>query len=674
MFVLLPGRLYNIRQPSQYFLYFSIMQRITSILFGFLSCLTVANAQLNRDSLQQKLRSAKEDTNKVYLLINMGETYLHSEPQVASSYYRQAGELSAKLGYKFGQYRSLQYTSGSFIVTGNYDSALYYNQQALEVAKAMKDSLSIGISLFNIGIAYREKSEFEHAINYCLQGLKIIEPRNSPAYEVQIMDALQLLYYNRSEYDKALMYGRKALALSRKMPDKVQLIKSLANLSMSLMEINKMDSAYTLLKEAESIAKPLHEPWIDAGIATNLAGCAIQKHNYDEARSYAKRNLEISRQIDDPSGISMGLRTLSICDLQQGNFDNARILADSAIAISRKYGHTRDEVNLLRLLSVIGYARHDLEKALNYDTESNKKLDAMIKDLMSQQSAELEKKYETEKKEAAIKTLEAEKKVQQLSIRQKNTINYILIGCAAVLAVLAALIYLTQKQKQKLQQQRISELETEKQLAATEAVLKGEEQERSRLAKDLHDGLGGILSGIKYSFNTMKSNLHLTPENQYAFERGVEMLDISIKEMRRVAHNMMPEALLKFGLDTALKDFCNDINQSGALRIVYQSIGMEADISKPAAIPVYRIVQELVNNIIKHAEASSAIVQLSRTDNNINITVEDDGNGFDSSALQQTSGIGWSNIRSRVEYLKGNLNIQSAPGKGTSVHVEFPAS
>lgn len=617
---------------------------------------------------------AKEDTNKVYVLINIGETYLHSEPAVATSYYRQAGELSSKLAYKFGQYRSLQYTSGSFIVTGNYDSALYYNQLALQVARDMKDSLSIGISLFNIGIAYREKSEFEKAITYCLQGLAIIEPRNSPQYEVQIMDALGQLYYNRAEYDKALMYGRRALALSRKMPDKIQVIKCLANLSMPLMEVNKMDSAYALLKEAEAIAIPLHEPWLDAGIATNLAGCAIQKHSYNEARAYAKKNLEISRKIDDPSGVAMGLRTLSICDLQQGNFDNAKMLADSAIAISRKYGHIKDEVNELRLLSVIGYARHDLENALNYDTEGNKMLDKMVKDLMSQQSAELEKKYETEKKETAIKALEAEKKVQQLSIRQKNIINYILIGCAVVLALLAALIYRTQKQKQKLQQQRISELETEKQLAATEAVLKGEEQERSRLAKDLHDGLGGILSGIKYSFNTMKGNLHLTPENQYAFERGVEMLDISIKEMRRVAHNMMPEALLKFGLDTALKDFCNDINQSGALKVAYQSIGMGEEISKTMAIPVYRIVQELVNNIIKHAGASSAIVQLSRGNNIISITVEDDGKGFDASSLQQTSGIGWSNIKSRVEYLKGQLSIRSAPGEGTSVHVEFPVN
>ena len=168
-----------------------------------------------------------------------------------------------------------------------------------------------------------------------------------------------------------------------------------------------------------------------------------------------------------------------------------------------------------------------------------------------------------------------------------------------ILLIVSLLSWRNYKQKQKLQQQRISELETEKKLLATEAVLKGEEQERSRLAKDLHDGLGGLLSGIKYSFQNMKDNLVMTTENYQAFERGMDMLDTSIKELRRVAHNMMPEALVKFGLDTALKDFCNDINQIGVLQVTYQSIGLEnLSIDHTTSITIYRIVQELINNSI----------------------------------------------------------------------------
>ena len=281
-------------------------------------------------------------------------------------------------------------------------------------------------------------------------------------------------------------------------------------------------------------------------------------------------------------------------------------------------------------------------------------------------------KYETEKKEIQIERLKADKELQQLSIRQKNTLNYILIGSAFTLLIISLLTFRNYKQKQKIQEQRISELEKEKQLTATEAVLKGEEQERTRLAKDLHDGLGGMLSGIKYSLNTMKGNLIMTPDNSQAFERSMDMLDSSIKEMRRVAHNMMPEALVKFGLDTALKDLCNDVNQSGALQVNYLSIGMEnAAIEQTTAITIYRIVQELINNTMKHAAAKTAILQVAKSDSHLSVTVEDDGKGFDKTVLNQAKGIGWSNIQNRVEFLKGTLDVQSEKEKGTSVHIEL---
>jgi len=170
----------------------------------------------------------------------------------------------------------------------------------------------------------------------------------------------------------------------------------------------------------------------------------------------------------------------------------------------------------------------------------------------------------------------------------------------------------------------------------------------------------------------MKGNLIMTPDNAQAFERSMDMLDSSIKEMRRVAHNMMPEALVKFGLDTALKDFCNDINQSGALKINYQSIGLEGvELDQIVSITIYRIIQELINNSIKHAAATSAIVQLTKNDDQLSVTVEDNGKGFDTAILTAAKGIGWSNVQNRVEFLKGKLDVNSSPGNGTSILIEF---
>ena len=275
--------------------------------------------------------------------------------------------------------------------------------------------------------------------------------------------------------------------------------------------------------------------------------------------------------------------------------------------------------------------------------------------------------YETEKKEAQIH-------LQQAELKQKSIFNYILIGGSIALLLILLLGYRNYRNRQKLQQSKIDELEKERKLTATEAVLKGEEQERTRLAKDLHDGLGGMLSGIKYSLGNMKENLIMTPDNAQAFERSIDMLDSSIREMRRVAHNMMPEILIKYGLDTALKEFCSEIDRSGVIHANYQSVNMkENELGQTTAVNVYRIVQELVNNAIKHAAAKNVLVQahVFTQEKLLAITVEDDGKGFDTAALGQQEGMGWKNIQNRVEFLTGRLDVQTAPGKGTSVMIEI---
>jgi signal transduction histidine kinase len=183
-----------------------------------------------------------------------------------------------------------------------------------------------------------------------------------------------------------------------------------------------------------------------------------------------------------------------------------------------------------------------------------------------------------------------------------------------------------------------------------------------------------MLSGIKFSLSNMKENLIMTPDNARAFERSLDMLDSSIKEMRRVAHNMMPEILVKYGLNVALREFCNEIDRSGAIHVRYQELDMDkTKIEDTTAVSIYRIVQELVNNSIKHAAAENVLVQAHASEQGkmLTITVEDDGKGFDTNILKNVSGIGWSNIQNRVDFLRGKIDINSAQGKGTSVLVEI---
>ena len=170
----------------------------------------------------------------------------------------------------------------------------------------------------------------------------------------------------------------------------------------------------------------------------------------------------------------------------------------------------------------------------------------------------------------------------------------------------------------------------------------------------------------------MKENLILTPDAAQAFSRSMDMLDNSIKEMRRVAHNMMPESLMRYGLDKTLQDYTAEINKSGIVTVAYQSMGMEnIQVNNTTAITIYRIVQELLNNVTKHAAAKQVLIQLLAQGNKLVVNVEDDGKGFDTAIIESAGGIGWKNIISRVEFLKGTLDLQSSNESGTAVNMEF---
>lgn len=652
---------------------FYSMRNCFLILLVFLSINKLSAQIENRDSLLKLLPSVKEDTAAVWLYLHIGETYEASEPEIAKQYFKKAQLLSEKIDYYTGLDKSFRYFSGVFLIQSKYDSALLFSEKALHLARGKKDSLRIGIALFNTGIVYRFMSDYETAIVYSLEGAKILEKINQKSISSQVNNGLQNLYMSLGQYDNAIKFGELAVQQSRELNNDNFLAVALNNVALSYMERDSLLwKAKAALLEANKIAKKTGNLSIAGAALNNLADIAIRENNYELLKKYSEEALLLHKQIGSAEGEAISLRAHALYYLYKRDFNKAKEYAENSFKINKKNDYKLEMARSLKVLSNIAFAMGDIETGNRYFNQSEKIFETVLNESVSQKETELKIRYENEKKEDRIKQLEVDKKLQQLTIRQKNILNNSLIGGAATLLIILLLSYRNYKHRQKLQQQRIGELETQQQLTATEAVLKGEEQERTRIAKDLHDGLGGMLSGIKYSFNNMKGNLIMTPDNAQAFERSMDMLDSSIKEMRRVAHNMMPEALVKFGLDTALKDFCNDINKSGALWVSYQSIGLEnATIEQTTDITIYRIVQELINNVMKHAAAKTAIVQVTKSDHQLTVTVEDDGRGFDTAIIKGSTGIGWTNIQNRVDFLKGKLDVNSEPGKGTSVLIEI---
>ncbi|MBK9791741.1 MAG: sensor histidine kinase [Sphingobacteriales bacterium] len=198
------------------------------------------------------------------------------------------------------------------------------------------------------------------------------------------------------------------------------------------------------------------------------------------------------------------------------------------------------------------------------------------------------------------------------------------------------------------------------------------EDERSRVAKDLHDGLGGLLSGVKLSLNSITGNVVVSEQHATVFKRVLNQLDNAISEMRRVAHSMMPESLLRFGLAQAIEDFCYDINESKTVQLNFYHHGLEQRLDSSIEITLYRVIQELVNNAIKHAAATEIMIHLVRNENQLTLTVEDNGVGFNINNIQKIKGVGLSNIQSRIDFLKGYVEIDSKKNVGSSFYITIP--
>ncbi|WP_276483155.1 tetratricopeptide repeat-containing sensor histidine kinase [Paraflavitalea pollutisoli] len=639
---------------------------IGGLLFGALS--PVRAQQALADSVKKLLdQPAPDSVHALHLVYHA----MYMEPvdmEQAHVLYQQAVEFSVRKHIPYYAGMALRFEATPYHIAGNRAMEINNLQRAiayLSTVNTTKAKKELGNAYTEVGSWYRYNSQYDSAIHWFIKGLGVLE---------SVGANLTTQYYNMAALYQQLKlpqlqkeYALKSLAAARKSGTPRNIYAGNLVLVHYYNEVGPFDSAKVYLDSAFKYFDPQYE-FRFACQYHLLAGITFQnlKMNdsaivhYNQTYDYAKANHATWNMVEPK---------IQIGHIYYGDkqYAQAEVVTKEALALAEKDSIPNFMQECHGLLTKIYEETGRFKEANEHIWKYVELKDSIEAGERKTFALDLEKKYETQKKDNELLR-------QQATIRQKDTINYILIGSAIALILILVLSYRNYRNKRKLQLQRINELETEKQLTATEAVLKGEEQERTRLAKDLHDGLGGMLSGIKHSFTTMQGNLIMTPENQAAFERSMDMLDSSIREMRRVAHNMMPEVLVKYGLDTALRDYCIDINKSGALRVDYQSIGLEqAAIEQSKAIAVYRIAQELINNTIKHAQATHAIVQLSLSNGQLSLTVEDDGKGFEEALTHQSGGIGWYNIRNRVEFLKGKLDINSAPGKGSSILVEVEA-
>ncbi len=609
--------------------YFYFLLLFSIVFFHAAFCQTIQNL----DSLDTILKKEKIDDISIHRLIDKMET-LESDDFAAKEkiyqfikerssnkdYVLQAKQLQARNYYSIGNYTDAIALFNEIMATGDDDD--YYETKCK--------------ALLGLGLSYYQIEQFPKSEELIYKSLNLANKHN---YKTGIgsakMQVASVLADNDNQTGKdtfriIITMVTESLNLWEKLKDTVRILAAYDRIAQHYADYNLFDSALLFVDKTKALVLDTAK---DYGFHYFITGKII----YQKAKN----------ENNNKAGLELALSFF-----------------DKSLMYNIKYKNRKQEAwcydwksNCYRKLENFKEAHSNLFKySIKYSDIINEENFRKITSL--ERSGELQKK---------------EKEIDKSKAR-----NRLLISSSLGLLALLALGYRNFKNKQKvsaqqheLQKQKIAELEKDKQLLAIDAMLKGQEEERSRIAKDLHDGLGGMLSGTKLSFINMKENLVLTPENATLFDKSLSMLDNTIADLRKVAHNLMPEALVKFGLDEAVKDFCNSVQTSSTLKVVYQKIGQNRKLTNTAEVFTYRIIQELINNAVKHANATQILVQLNTGMDKLLITVEDDGKGFDINKIANSKGAGMDNIKYRVQYFNGKLDIVTAPGNGTSINIEL---
>jgi len=305
------------------------------------------------------------------------------------------------------------------------------------------------------------------------------------------------------------------------------------------------------------------------------------------------------------------------------------------------------------------------KEALDYFTWHTQLKDSIFNAQKTRQIEEISTIYETNKREQQIQE-------QKDTIQKRNRLLWISLGLFALALLITYLLYNRYRWKQQVLLQ--AEIMKQQEMAAR-SVLEAEEKERSRIAKDLHDGVGQMMSAARMNLSSFSNSMQLGNEEQHtSLSNIIKLVDDSCREVRAVSHSMMPSALIHKGLTEALEELVQRIDPA-VLKVQLHHEGFAERFDEQTEMILYRVIQECINNTLKHAAAGSADISLIYDTDGISVTIEDDGKGFDSHHLNNggEEGIGLQNIRSRIQFLKGTVDFNSAPGKGTLVAIHIPS-
>ncbi len=610
------------------------------------------------------------DTSQVWSLLLLGDAQLAKDNlDSAGVYYQQAGSLAKEIDFKKGYAKFVQYYIKVLNRQGKYEEALPLVLESLEISKSLgKAEQSIAYN--NVGNVYRYLGNMEAAATNFMKALQLSEAIGHKAFQRMHTNNLASVFLDLREIDKAYEYAYSSYQLALQIKDTAGIASSLVNLANSETLKKNYANSTRYFKEVIKMGQALNDPSYVMDAYINLADIEVQQEKYQGSLSYYQQALQVLHYYpaaDYEVYIFWGLAQ-SYYFLKM--YPEADHYLQKSITVAKSISSYNELRQLYKLGADIHEKMNDPKLALSYI----KNYEALNDSLMNAETREnihrLEIEYQTSQKEKEIAQQNLLIANSKLEIHKKTNFIYLSVALAIIFFFGIIIFYILYQNKQKANAEKLRALAKENEIKMLMAMVEGEEKERARLARELHDGVGGILSATKMHLSILKNEEQLT-DRSAKFNHTASMLDSASQEIRNISHNLSPGMLLENELETVLASFCQKVSNA-SLQVDFYHLGDSVKLKNNFKLVLYRIVQELVNNIIKHAQASHALVQLSQHEQVLSLTVEDDGVGFDAS--EKGHGIGLGNLQSRVADMGGQISIETAKGRGTTVYLEFDVS
>ena len=634
----------------------------SNITFTFLFYSAFIFAQTSKTDSLIAITKQGSINEKVNALNKLCGQLMYDKPEEAKVFVKQSIRMADSARYKLGLGDAYNMIGVVYDISGKYDSSIYYYEKAFAIFQEIKNLKGRGSSSNNLGLIYWNMADYDKALKNFFDALGDFEQIKNERFESNALNNIGLVYYDIHNYAQSLKYHLKAKAIYEKLDDAYLLGAVSTNLSNVYNNLGKPDSAEFYCLQAIKLHTKANDEY-GLSIAYNgYASLQAEKGDTLKALEYFEKALALKENLHEQVGITSILIQMANLFKKQKNVNRELECLNRARQIAEENNFKKDLMEIYSSLSSF-YEKSNTALALDYFKKYNTVKDSVFNENSNRQITELNTKYETGKKELQLRQ-------QDLIIAKKNLVIASIAGLLLVLSIAGFSYY---KRNRLLQQKKLQEAVMKQQELATKAVIVAEENERKRIAADLHDGIGQMMSAAKMNLSVFESELTFKNEAQKSsFENVIGLIDESCKEIRSVSHQMMPNALLKSGLASAIKEFIDRIDNR-VISVSLHTEGLDERIDSNKETVLYRVIQECVNNVLKHAAATRLDISLIKDSDGISITIEDNGKGFDSSAMDSFNGIGLKNMISRINYLKGNIDFDSKTGKGTLVAIHIPA-